>query len=120
MPTVPARRVRVCRFLIAERRLVGEHVGFAICPSPTWDILLDLYLARQEDRTIYIWSLCVASNIPLSSAHRKIAELIHQGLLARSSDNMDGRRVSISLTVGAYNRVERLLDAIGRQLAGSC
>ncbi len=115
-----ARRREVCRRLIAERKLVGAKLGFDLCPAPTWDILLDLYLAHQEDRATYLWSLCMAAHIPTSSAHRKIAELTKKGLLTRSADGDDGRRVSVGLTEECRARLDALIDKIGsRRSAGS-
>ncbi|WP_157217980.1 MarR family transcriptional regulator [Flavisphingomonas formosensis] len=92
--------------LIAERKLLGERLGFDACPSPTWDILLDLYLAHHERRAIYLWSLCIAANIPLSSAHRKISELVPErasrALLRRS-----GRSPGPGDAVGGHARLAR-------------
>ncbi|GAA0309321.1 hypothetical protein GCM10009087_19210 [Sphingomonas oligophenolica] len=114
MPAV--RRHEVCRRLIAERRLVGIQLGFDLCPAPTWDMLLDLYLAHQEGRKIYLWSLCMASHVPTTSAHRKITELTRKGLLVRHADGADGRRVSIELTEQCLSRLDGLLDSISTQL----
>jgi DNA-binding MarR family transcriptional regulator len=102
--------------LIAERRLVGEHLGFAICPCPAWDVLLDLYIAHQEQRLIYLGSLCVAANVPASSAHRKISDMMRRGLLDRSADEGDGRRVTVSLAPDAYRMMDRLLDRISARM----
>ncbi|CAN5497430.1 hypothetical protein BH10PSE12_BH10PSE12_08000 [soil metagenome] len=110
-PGSQEERLAICRLLIAERTLVGAHFGFDATPSPTWDVLLDLYLAHQEGRTIYLWSLCVAANIPMSSAHRKITELVDKGWLCRSADQGDGRRVTVGLTPPTLDRLDLLLDA---------
>lgn len=106
------RRLAVCRFLILERKLVGEHLGFENCPSPTWDVLLDLFVALHEGRTIYLWSLCVAANIPMSSAHRKITELVEEGMLVRSADDGDGRRVTVGLAPPTLAMLDDFLDAM--------
>ena len=104
------RRKETCRKLIAERRLVGGHLGFETCPSPTWDVLLDLYLAHLEHRSTYLWSLCIAANIPMSSAHRKIGELVSNGLLERLADADDGRRVTMRLMPETLLLMDRLID----------
>ncbi|MDO6415388.1 MarR family transcriptional regulator [Sphingomonas sp. BIUV-7] len=112
MDGIAERRLETCRRLITERQLVGQHIGFNLCPCPAWDILLDLYAAECEQRPIYLWSLSVAANIPVSSAHRKIIELIDRGLLARSADPEDGRRVTVSLAPAFRPVIEDLLDRI--------
>jgi DNA-binding MarR family transcriptional regulator len=112
MDVTGERRLETCRRLIAERQLVGQVIGFDICPCPAWDILLDLYAAEAERRSIYLWSLSVAANIPVSSAHRKIVELIERGLLDRAADPEDGRRVTISLAPTVGPLIEDLFDRI--------
>lgn len=106
------RRIEVCRLLIGQRRIVGLELGFDLCPSPTWDILLDLYLAHYEDRPTYLWALCVAANIPMSSAHRRICDLIEHGALWRSADEHDGRRVSVGLSAAMLARMDRVIHRI--------
>ncbi|QJU59341.1 MarR family transcriptional regulator [Sphingomonas sp. AP4-R1] len=105
------RRVDACRALIAERALVGQHVGFDICPCPVWDVLLDLYLAHHEQRPTYLWSLCVAANIPVSSAHRKINMLVELGLLHRALDTTDARRVTVTMMPAVHSIMDELLDS---------
>jgi hypothetical protein len=106
------RRREVCRQLIAERKLVGARLGFDLCPAPAWDMLLDLYLAHQEGRKTNLWSLCMAAHIPTSSAHRKITELTRKGLLTRSADGEDGRRVSVGLTAQCLLQLDSFIDQI--------
>lgn len=105
-------RSATCRSLIEERRLIGNGLGFDLCPAPVWDILLDLYLARQEGHSTYMWQACVASNIALSSAHRKISELIALGLVERTDADTDKRRVGIRLTLPCVDRLNMLMDRL--------
>jgi len=111
-PVEGNQRLAMCKLLIAGRKLIGEHLGFEACPCPTWDVLLDLYAALHEGRTTYLWSLCVAANIPMSSAHRKITELIGEDVLGRSGDDADGRRVAVHLTPSTIATLDRLFDAL--------
>jgi hypothetical protein len=101
------QRLRTCRLLIKERKRIGAHLGFDLCPDPAWDMLLDLYVAHHEKRSITIWSLCLASNIPTSTAHRKIGEMIETGIMMRGSQ---GGRVTVSIAPGYLPRLNALLD----------
>lgn len=112
MPHRSEMRRRVCQLLIAERELVGQIFGFAVCPAPTWDILLDLYSAQCDGTDIYLSSLCIAAHIPLSSAHRKVQELVDEGWLQRFSDASDGRRVTVRLSGTIMERMTALLDTM--------
>lgn len=112
------KRRELCRQCIARRKLVGAQLGFDLCPSPAWDILLDLYLAHQEGRKIHVWSLCMAAHVPTTSAHRKIAELAAKGWLTRGSDRADGRRISVALTDEGVTRLDALFDRMAQQVDG--
>lgn len=101
------RRLWVCRLLIKERKRIGLHLGFELCPVPAWDMLLDLYIAHHEGRAVSIWSLCVASNIPTSTAHRKIGEMVDAGILVRGSV---GGRVMMSLSAPYHAKMDALFD----------
>lgn len=115
---IAGKRRELCRQFVVERKQVGAQLGFSLCPSPTWDILLDLYLAHHEARKTYVWSLCIAAHVPTTSAHRKIAELAAMGWLTRRSDRADGRRIAVMLTDEGLRRLDILFDRLAQQ-AGS-
>jgi hypothetical protein len=106
------RRVSVCRALIEIRKAIGDGLGFSLCPSPIWDMLLDLYIAHHEQREVYLWPLCIAANAPLSTAHRKIREMEAKGYINRSPTVRDGRRIGITMTNQGLAITARLLDQI--------
>lgn len=106
------RRIWLCKALIQIRRAVGDSLGFSLCPSPIWDMLMDLYLAHHEQREVYLWPLCMAANIPLSTAHRKIGAMEKRGLLSRTNVQKDRRRIGIRLTDTGLQTVSSLLDQI--------
>ena len=92
------RRIIMCRILIRIRKVLGDSLGFALCPSPIWDMLLDLYAAHHEKRDMYLWPLCMAANTPFSTAHRKIGEMEREGLVVRDMTARDRRRIGIRMT----------------------
>jgi hypothetical protein len=109
---VRARRIRQCRRLIQERRIILQALRPELCLAPAWDILLDLYLAELEERPIYLWQSCVASNIPISSAHRKISHMIESGIVERTGLGSDRRCVDIALSPATRGDMHRLVDAL--------
>lgn len=66
--------------------------------DPAWDMLLDLFLARQHHRHVSVTSLCIASGAPTTTALRRIDALISSGLIRRIPDRTDGRRTLVCLT----------------------
>lgn len=75
------------RFFPAE--LFGE---------PAWDLLLDLFRARLEDRMITVTSACLGADVPVSTALRWIGVLEAQGLVERSRNVSDSRSTWVRLT----------------------
>lgn len=108
----PERRIAMCRALILIRKTVGDTLGFALCPNPIWDMLLDLYLAHHEARDVYVWPLCVAANVPFSTAYRKIGDLERRGLLLRVGSKRDRRRIGLRMTSQGLAVVSSMLDQI--------
>lgn len=107
-----ARRSETCRALIRERALVGAALGNRLCAAPAWDMLLDLYLARAEARATYAWAVCLAARAPMSTAHRHLAALTARGHVVRSDDPADHRRVAVTLSPGAAQTLDALMDAL--------
>ncbi len=73
----------------AKRRKLGGGVLFG---DPAWEILLDLLLAKLENRTVSVSSACIASGAPTTTALRLINRLIDENILYRVQDERDGRR----------------------------
>lgn len=104
-------RVDFCRKIFAMRKAIGTHLGDPFCPTPCLDMLLDLYVAEQEGRRVYLWSLCMAAHVPISSAHRKVSEMEKQELVTREKVRRDRRQIGVQLTPAGRDVVVQLLDA---------
>jgi DNA-binding MarR family transcriptional regulator len=102
------------RALIRARRLRDQYFGPDLFADPAWDILLDLYAAKLEHQRVAVSSLCIAAAVPATTALRWIKTLTDMGLLVRSADPQDGRRVYIELAPGAAARLEAYLGAAHR------
>lgn len=66
--------------------------------DPAWDMMLDLYRAYKNEEKISVSSLCLASNSPPTTALRWIQKLLNNGLIERSADPNDRRKVYITLS----------------------
>lgn len=76
--------------------------------EPGWDMLLELYLARQQDHRLSVKSLTIASNTPQTTAGRYLLQLLDQGLAVCMEDPGDGRRKLIGMTREGYRKMDRL------------
>ena len=106
---VDAARIRAH---IKARRLRERFLPVDILADPAWDMLLDLSAARLEDRPVSVSSLCIAANVPTTTALRWIKNLCDTGLFERSADPADARRAFVGLSPAAARTMDACLDAV--------
>lgn len=85
----------------------SDHFPPHLFADPAWDMLLDLYAAELGQRRVSVTSLCIAANVPATTALRWISALEGDGLVERRPDPLDGRRFFISLTREAIRSFEQ-------------
>ena len=73
--------------------------------EPTWDILLDLFIAELKNVRMQTTSVCIGAQVPQTTALRWIALLERQNLVRKYRDKDDSRRVFIQLTETALNKM---------------
>jgi predicted transcriptional regulator len=83
MPGPPRRFVAVS-FIIKSRTDRKKYLPSRLFSEPAWDMLLNLYAAAIEKRSVGISALCVAANVGRSTADRWIAALEHDDLIVRT------------------------------------
>lgn len=93
------------RQILRQRRLRAEFFGNSLFADPAWDILLDLTAARTEGKRVSVTSLCIAANVPATTALRWILQMTESGLLQRTNDDQDRRRAYVSLSDKGANLV---------------
>lgn len=101
----------------ADREAIFESGLFN---DPAWEMMLDLAVAEASHRPMSVTSLCIGSGAPTTTALRRIEDLEGAGLLARTPDRRDRRRVLVSLTELGRERmdafVRRQADRFGIKL----
>lgn len=108
----PLPHPALVRQLIRQRRARERYFDSALFSDPAWDILLDLTIARAEHSRVSVTSLCIASSVPPTTALRWIKEMVNNGLLKRTKDQSDRRRVFVELTDSAANAMADLFHEI--------
>ena len=93
------------RELIKLRRLRDQHFPPDLFADPAWDILLDLYAANLEGKSVSVSSLCIAAAVPPTTALRWITTMTEHGALVRKQDPNDARRVFIGLSKDSEERL---------------
>jgi len=102
---------RLARRLLAARRQREQIFDGCLFGEPAWDILLDLFVAHDEQVNVSVSSLCIAAAVPTSTALRWITTMTAQGILVRRQDPRDARRVWIALVPHVVAKMRSLLQS---------
>ena len=93
------RRIRAHRNANFPEEIFGE---------PAWDILLDLYAAELRQQRVQTSAVAVGAGCAPTTAQRYIHLLETKGLIHRTPDPGDRRRIYVSLTEMARRRLVAL------------
>ncbi len=102
------------RRIIRQRQLRSRYFDGDLFADPAWDMLLDLTAARVEHTRVSVTSLCIASNVPPTTALRWIGQMIDGDLLERHEDETDRRRAFITLTDKSVEAMAGYFAELGR------
>lgn len=80
--------------------------------DPGWDMLLDLFVSRDQGRPSSTSALCIGSGAPATTALRHIDRLEQCNLVVRRPDRRDHRRTLVELAPGVSERLEGLLEKL--------
>lgn len=86
------------RQVIRTRRTRSQFFAAELFADPAWDILLDLYAASLGQRRVSVSDACLAAAVPASTGLRWITTLEKAGLVVRTNDPLDRRRVFVALS----------------------
>ena len=117
---LPERAVALgyARQLLALRQMRRDMLGADLFADPAWDLLLHLYLETSAGRQVAISGLCAAAKVRPTTGLRWINLLVEAGLLAKTDDPADARRVFLSFAPGGEERMDRLLaQAVAEYMA---
>lgn len=98
--------------LLRLRRKRDQFFGTSLFADPAWDILLELYAAELGQRRMWVGSLGVGAAVPATTALRWMKILESKGLISRSPDHMDGRRVFVALTAAGIRAMEQFFGSV--------
>jgi DNA-binding MarR family transcriptional regulator len=110
LPVQPQSEPVDVRMLIKLRRMRERFFEPSLFADPGWDILLDLYAAADEGKSVSVSSLCIAAAVPPTTALRWITNMTEAGLLIRVQDPGDARRVFIELAPHTYNQMQAYFE----------
>lgn len=92
------------------RRMRSQHFPTQLFSDPCWEMLLDLYDGHLAAAEVTVTSLGAASGVPLTTALRRMDQLMAHGLIERTEDVGDKRRTIVRLTQAGLDAVEGFFD----------
>lgn len=96
--------------ILALRRKRELYFDRGLFADPAWDILLELYAAELGQRRLSVSSLCIGAAVPATTALRWIGALEKKGLIERSDDPLDARRIFVALSTEGIEKLERFFS----------
>jgi DNA-binding MarR family transcriptional regulator len=110
----PAALIGRANALLAERRLRRQHLPAELFHEPAWDMLLALFVARNDGQPMNIKALVAMADAPVTTSQRWIEHLYKLRLIDRVIDPADRRRVEISLSAVGEDAVSSYLQAVAQ------
>jgi FixJ family two-component response regulator/DNA-binding MarR family transcriptional regulator len=89
--------IKLVRTTIRFRQRRKEYLNAELFSDPSWDILLELTLAKLQGESVPVSSACAAADVPFTTAYRYVGSLVEQGMVRRWKDPLDQRRVLLEL-----------------------
>jgi CheY-like chemotaxis protein/DNA-binding MarR family transcriptional regulator len=122
-PAAPARpeetSLRTLKLLQKLQEARSSIFGEAVMPEPAWEMLAELMRARLAGQHLSVTSLALSSKSPMTTALRRIEDLIQGGLAARMPDPADRRRTYVELTPEGMARMQLFLEGFARTALAS-
>jgi CheY-like chemotaxis protein/DNA-binding MarR family transcriptional regulator len=111
--------LRTLKLLQKLQEARSSIFGEAVMPEPAWEMLAELMRARLATQHLSVTSLALSSKSPMTTALRRIEDLIQGGLAARVPDPADRRRTYVELTAEGMARMQLFLEGFARTALGS-
>ncbi len=99
----------MARQIQRARAKVAELFPREVFRNSAWDMMLELFVAGQQTRTICVKELILISGESSTSALRRIDRLESTGMLRRCHDPVDHRRLVVTLTPKGDTAMQALL-----------
>ena len=104
---------RMVRQVIANRQARGRFFDAALFGDPAWDMLLDLTAAHGEGVQVSVTSLCIAADVPATTALRWLTQMVETGIFVRVPDPVDKRRALVALSEKAISAMAGYFASLG-------
>lgn len=108
--SLDSRLADLAEAIYRARRLRSKTLSAELFGEAAWDMLLDLFINAVRKRRITVTSLCIASDVPSTTALRWIGILVAEGLVERVPVAVDQRATEVRLTDEGYATMRQCLS----------
>lgn len=115
-PARPTPLAMACKTYALRRKRATIFGNPDLFGEPAWDILLDLFIAQGQGKSVSVSSACIGSAAPATTGLRWLGVLADEGLIVREADPADQRRVLVRLTATGRAAMVRFFDAVADAL----
>lgn len=110
--TAERKLLSIAQKIYAARRKRDATLPKRIFGEPSWDILLDLFIAAFKGKPVKVSSVCVASAIPAVTGMRWLNVLHQEGLVECLADETPGHISHVKLSDKGLQLMRDLLNEI--------
>lgn len=90
--------IRRARQLLADRRARRACFPADLFHEPAWEMLVGLFAAQEDPRPVNVKALATYADAPITTCQRWIDHLCRLGLITRTTDPQDRRRIEVALS----------------------
>lgn len=116
-PEQPHRRphavIKHVRTVIRARSSRTDFFNARLFSDPAWDILLELYLSELLQQRVSVSALGGSGGVAPTTVLRWLEILRTDGLIERTSDPLDARRVFVTLSPEASKAMQDYFATLG-------
>jgi len=94
----------------------AKLLGYGLVDDAAWMMLLDLLLMHIEGKPLAVTALCVGSGVPVTTALRRLDQLIAKGLAQKTPDHADRRRLLVTITPKGIDCVSSIVAQMQGEL----
>ena len=108
----------ILRQTIRARRRRSDFLSGGLFADPAWDILLELSLARTEERIVRLDDLLRSSQVRESTILRWLEKLEQDGWVSRTPDPSDSRQCLVDLSQRAAAAMQAWISDLVQSWSG--
>lgn len=100
----------IARRVLAARRKLGALCAGDLLRDTAWDMMLELFIAQQTGQRLCVKDLTLLCGESPAGAVRRIDRLQAAGLVSRTVDRRDHRRIFVELSDRGFEAMHAMLE----------